>query len=188
MSLVIGTRPEAIKLAPLAKSLANRGTTPLIILTGQHPQLRPADFGLSVLPVAELGCAGLADPYRHVGLVARSISPAIAASHLVVVQGDTSSALGGALGASQGGIPVAHVEAGLRSHDRANPWPEEDFRIAIDGIADLLFAPTELNAANLCREGVRGQVLVTGNTGIDALLERMPRDAHPSGAAPAGCW
>ena len=62
------------------------------------------------------------------------------------------------------GVPVAHVEAGLRSHDRANPWPEEDFRIAIDAEADLLFAPTQLNAANLRREGARGQVMVTGNT------------------------
>ena len=67
------------------------------------------------------------------------------------------------------GVPVAHVEAGLRSHDRANPWPEEDFRIAIDAEADLLFAPTQLNAANLRREGARGQVMVTGYSGIDAL-------------------
>ncbi len=63
---------------------------------------------------------------------------------------------------------------GLRSHDRLNPWPEEDFRIAIDGIATLLFAPTELSAANLRREGVGGRIEVTGNTGIDALLERLP--------------
>ena len=93
---------------------------------------------------------------------------------LVVVQGDTSSALGGALGAAQLGIPVAHVEAGLRSHDRRNPWPEEDFRIAIDALSSLLFAPTELNAANLRREAVRGTIHVTGNTGIDALADRMP--------------
>ena len=72
------------------------------------------------------------------------------------------------------GVPIAHVEAGLRSHDRANPWPEEDFRIAIDRQAELLFAPTLLNAANLRREGVRGQITVTGNTGLDALLERLP--------------
>lgn len=90
------------------------------------------------------------------------------------MQGDTSSALGGALGAAMAGVPIAHVEAGLRSHDRANPWPEEDFRIAIDRQAELLFAPTLLNAANLRREGVRGQITVTGNTGLDALLERLP--------------
>ena len=78
-----------------------------------------------------------------------------------------------ALGAAQLEIPVAHVEAGLRSHDRRNPWPEEDFRIAIDALASLLFAPTELNAANLHREAVCGAIHVTGNTGIDALVDRM---------------
>lgn len=68
------------------------------------------------------------------------------------------------------GTPLAHVEAGLRSHDRSRPWPEEEFRVAIDSHADLLFAPTELSAANLRRERVRGQVHVTGNSGIDAVL------------------
>ncbi len=89
---------------------------------------------------------------------------------LTVVQGDTSSALGGALAAKIAGIPVAHVEAGLRSHDRRHPWPEEEFRIAIDADSELLFAPTELGAANLRREGVRGSIHVTGNSGVDALL------------------
>lgn len=89
---------------------------------------------------------------------------------LVVVQGDTSSALGGALGARLAGDPVAHVEAGLRSHDLRNPWPEEEFRIAIDRESELLFAPTELSAANLRRERMRGAIHVTGNSGIDAVL------------------
>jgi UDP-N-acetylglucosamine 2-epimerase (non-hydrolysing) len=89
---------------------------------------------------------------------------------LVVVQGDTSSALGGALAARLAAIPVAHVEAGLRSHDRRRPWPEEEFRVAIDRDSDLLFAPTELSAANLRREHVRGAIHVTGNSGIDAVV------------------
>ena len=126
------------------------------------------------LPTVDLGCRGLPDPLAHLKLVARGIGPAIADAALVVVQGDTSSALGGALGAVQLAIPVAHVEAGLRSHDRRNPWPEEDFRIAIDGLSSLLLAPTGLNAANLRRESASGSVHVTGNTGIDALLERLP--------------
>ena len=129
---------------------------------------------MPLLPTVELGCTGQPDPQLYVRDVARAVAPAIAEAGLVVVQGDTSSALGGALGASQAGIAVAHVEAGLRSHDRLNPWPEEDFRIAIDGVAALLFAPTELSAANLRREGVVGQIEVTGNTGIDALVERLP--------------
>ena len=101
---------------------------------------------------------------------------------LVVVQGDTSSALGGALAAKLARIPVAHVEAGLRSHDRRRPWPEEEFRIAIDADAELLFAPTELSAANLRRERVRGSIFVTGNSGIDAVLKVSGRiRATPSG-------
>jgi UDP-N-acetylglucosamine 2-epimerase (non-hydrolysing) len=88
----------------------------------------------------------------------------------VVVQGDTSSALGGSLAAKIAGIPLAHVEAGLRSHDRRRPWPEEEFRVAIDTQAELLFAPTQLSAANLRRERVSGRIHVTGNSGIDAAL------------------
>jgi UDP-N-acetylglucosamine 2-epimerase (non-hydrolysing) len=129
---------------------------------------------MPLLPTAELGCPGRPDPQLHVRDVARAIGATLEATRLVVVQGDTSSALGGALGSAQAGRAVAHVEAGLRSHDRLNPWPEEDFRIAIDGLADLLFAPTELSAANLRREGLGGHIEVTGNTGIDALLERLP--------------
>ena len=94
---------------------------------------------------------------------------------MIAVQGDTSSALGGALAARLANVPLAHVEAGLRSHDRLRPWPEEDFRIAIDEQAELLFAPTALNAANLRREGVRGEIHVTGNTAIDALAGRIAR-------------
>ena len=93
---------------------------------------------------------------------------------LVVVQGDTSSALGGALAAFTAGIAVAHVEAGLRTHDPLLPWPEEEYRTAIDSDADLLFAPTELAARNLTAEQVPGEVHVTGNTGIDALLAIEP--------------
>jgi UDP-N-acetylglucosamine 2-epimerase (non-hydrolysing) len=89
---------------------------------------------------------------------------------LVVVQGDTGSALGGALAANFSGIPVAHVEAGLRSHDLRRPWPEEEFRVAIDRDSELLFAPTELSAANLRRERITGQIHVTGNSGIDAVI------------------
>ena len=88
---------------------------------------------------------------------------------LVIVQGDTSSALGGALAASEFGIALAHVEAGLRTHDPNLPWPEEENRVAIDRLSDLLFAPTSGNAANLRREQSTGRVHVTGNSGIDAL-------------------
>ena len=132
------------------------------------------------LPVIALECLGQPDPHVHAGQVARAIAPVLDGSELVLVQGDTSSALGGALGAQLAQVPVAHVEAGLRSHDRLNPWPEEDFRVAIDAASDLLFAPTRLSASNLRREKVGGLVRITGNTGIDALLERIPMLRSPS--------
>ena len=86
-----------------------------------------------------------------------------------MVQGDTSSALGAAQAGFERGVPVAHVEAGLRTGDLASPWPEESYRTAIDAQATLLFAPTESAAANLAAETVPGAVFVTGNTGIDAF-------------------
>jgi UDP-N-acetylglucosamine 2-epimerase (non-hydrolysing) len=89
---------------------------------------------------------------------------------LLVVQGDTSSALGASLGAFRDNVAVAHVEAGLRTHDPLQPWPEEEYRVAIDAGAQLLFAPTELSAHNLRMESVAGEIHVTGNTSIDAVL------------------
>lgn len=176
VKLVIGTRPEAIKLAPVARALAEVQLAPTIVLTGQHPGLDPAPHGLDAYPLIYLDCQGRQDPHLHVREVARAFAPTLRSpTGLLVVQGDTSSALGGALAAQAAGIPLAHVEAGLRSHDRARPWPEEEFRIAIDEHADLLFAPTELSAANLRREGARGEIHVSGNTAIDALLARSPK-------------
>jgi len=98
---------------------------------------------------------------------------------LLLVQGDTSSALGAALSAFTAGIPVAHVEAGLRTHDPLLPWPEEEYRTAIDAHAELLFAPTELSAANLRAERVPGEIHITGNTSIDAVLDAVSRLPPP---------
>lgn len=146
--------------------------TPTIVVTGQHPALDLARFALAAYPRVELGCAGEANPHAHVRKVARAIGPLLRdrGADLVVVQGDTSSALGGALGALRASVPLAHVEAGLRTGDRLQPWPEESYRIRIDRGADLLFAATTVSAANLAGEAVAGEVHVTGNTGIDALL------------------
>ena len=169
--LVIGTRPEAIKLSPVAQALAAHGHAPRLVLTGQHPGLDPREFGLGGLPADRLNCPGEEDPHAHVRKVDAAIRPLLGRGpDLLIVQGDTSSAHGAALGAFAAGVPVAHVEAGLRTHDRQLPWPEEEYRTAIDAGADLLFAPTEQAAANLESEGVAGEVHVTGNTGIDALL------------------
>ena len=148
----------------------------MLVFTGQHPRLDPGDHGLDRYRAARLGCPGEDDPNSHAGSVTKALSDLLARSNseLLVVQGDTSSALGGALAARIAAIPVAHVEAGLRSHDLRRPWPEEEFRLAIDSQAELLFAPTELSAANLRRERVRGRIHVTGNSGIDAVLSAAP--------------
>jgi UDP-N-acetylglucosamine 2-epimerase (non-hydrolysing) len=169
--LVIGTRPEAIKLAPLAHALAERDFTPRLILTGQHAGLDPADFGLGEYPALSLGCPGERDPYAHATRVSSALRPVLRKlPDVLIVQGDTSSAFGAALAAFAAGVAVAHVEAGLRTHDSKLPWPEEEFRTAIDARSTLLFAPTKTSAANLARDGVPGAVHVTGNTGVDGLL------------------
>jgi len=158
-------------MSPVAHALQKRGIEPRLIFTGQHPGLDPDEFDLGNFPNDRLFIAGEANPHRHVARVARGLEPFFAASlDLVVVQGDTSSALGGAIAASRAGIPVAHVEAGLRSHDLAAPWPEEGYRVRIDRLSDLLFAPTERAAASLTGEAHAGAVHVTGNSGIDAAL------------------
>jgi UDP-N-acetylglucosamine 2-epimerase (non-hydrolysing) len=138
--------------------LAARGVRPALILTGQH-ELDPADYALSAFRATRLHCPGEEDPHRHVKSVTTAVLPELCRRpDLLIVQGDTSSALGGALAAFTAAVPVAHVEAGLRSHDPAMPWPEEEYRTAIDASADLLFAPTALAAANLRGEGVGGAV------------------------------
>jgi UDP-N-acetylglucosamine 2-epimerase (non-hydrolysing) len=164
----------------------------MLVLTGQHSGLLAADHGLAGLPCRELHCGGLDDPMVHARRVADALAPQLRHRDfpdMLVVQGDTSSALGGALAAQREQVALAHIEAGLRSHDRTMPWPEEGNRISIDEIADLLFAPTPGAALNLLHERAPGHVHVTGNTGIDALhatLASLPaapvrtrRDAGP---------
>ena len=150
--------------------------TPSVILTGQHPNLDPAAYGLDNLRVVRLHQPGRAAPHRYVELVCEATLPTLRPRpDLIIVQGDTSSALGATLAAVRACVPVAHVEAGLRTHDWTQPWPEEEYRRRIDTESALLFAPTELGARNLRDEKVRGVIHVTGNSGIDALLdvERM---------------
>lgn len=185
---MIGTRPEAIKLAPVAHALAKSGIRPALVLTGQHASLTPREFGLGRFPAEQLDCPGETDPHRHVRAVTAALLPKLArAPDLLVVQGDTSSALGAALAGFTAAVPVAHVEAGLRTHDPLLPFPEEEYRTAIDAQADLLFAPTAMAAANLRAEQVPGEVHVTGNTSIDAVLAAeaaLPRVNRRSGILP----
>ena len=184
IDLVVGTRPEAIKLAPIAFALTAEGLRPRLLFTGQHP-LDPVEHGLETFDRIALDCPGKRNPLAHSDAVARAMTDVLADPPvLLVVQGDTSSALGGAIAANAAGVPIAHVEAGLRSFDLAMPWPEEQNRIAIDRLATLLFAPTATSAANLRADGVSGAISITGNTGIDALfavLERLgPAEPRPA--------
>ena len=145
---------------------------PAVVFTGQHPALKVAEFGLDRFPRIDLGCVGRKDPHAHVRAVTTALLPMLRdPPDLLVVQGDTSSALGAALAGFTAGVPVAHVEAGLRTHDLLLPWPEEEYRTAIDASAELLFAPTNTAAGNLRAEQVPGKIHVTGNTSIDAVLE-----------------
>jgi UDP-N-acetylglucosamine 2-epimerase (non-hydrolysing) len=158
-------------LAPVARALEARGIAPTLVFTGQHPDLDRYEFGLVSYRLLRLDCPGEEDPNVHVGKVAAALLSRLdSRPDLLVVQGDTSSALGAALAGFAAGVPVAHVEAGLRTHDPLLPWPEEEYRTAIDARADILFAPTPTAASNLRAEHVPGEIHVTGNTGIDALF------------------
>lgn len=187
---IVGTRPEAIKLAPVAIEASRRVTLAhRILVTGQQADWADAalaEFGLSadrrlpsitIDPDPDITVARLIDALRHQFAIRRP--------DMVIVQGDTSSAYAGALAARALAIPLAHVEAGLRSGDLAHPWPEERNRIAIDTLSDLLFAPTADAAARLVAEpGARGQIHVTGNTVIDALF--LVRESLPLFVTTAG--
>ncbi len=166
----------------MAHAFAALGEQPRLLVTGQHPGLELADHGLDGFSAIPLHCPGQPDPMLHAELVRSALRRQLATDplDLLIVQGDTSSALGGALAASDLSIALAHVEAGLRTYDPNQPWPEEENRVTIDRLSDLLFAPTSGNAANLRRDGAGGQIRVTGNSGIDALAELVgPLPARP---------
>jgi UDP-N-acetylglucosamine 2-epimerase (non-hydrolysing) len=174
--LVGGTRPEAIKLAPVAIALASRRSIhPVVVATGQHPSMFQkglSAFGLQ--PDRELQLDRVAGGQAE--LVAQMTERLDAQMQVgppdaVVVQGDTTSALVGALVAFWRQIPVVHLEAGLRSHDLAAPFPEEANRRMVDHIAALHLAPTQAAAANLLAEGISADSIeVIGNTVVDAAL------------------
>jgi len=171
--LVWGTRPEAIKIAPVAAALRDLKVSYVSVCTGQHSSLlrgSPAETDLrdSVSLATESG----GNVTRWMTAIQPKLAKMLAETQpqLVVVQGDTMSAHAGALAAQAAGVPVAHVEAGVRSHDLSEPWPEETTRVAIAEIADWHFAPTSTAFVNLIAEGVASRAIrVTGNTVVSAL-------------------
>lgn len=171
---VFGTRPEAIKMAPLVLELQRRPEIEsLVCITAQHREMLDAvmqQFGIQAdydLDIMERGqdltgiTTRVLDRMRDVLTEAQP--------DLVLVHGDTTTTFAGALAAFYAKIPVGHVEAGLRTFDRWSPFPEEMNRSLVGRIATLHFAPTANNASNLQREAVTGEIFITGNTVIDAM-------------------
>jgi UDP-N-acetylglucosamine 2-epimerase len=187
---ILGTRPEAIKLAPVVKALAaSPGVNSLLCVTGQHRQMLDQVlevFGLT--PDHDLDIMKPGQDLTHVttavlnglGAVLDELRP-----DWVVVQGDTTTAMAAALAAFYRHVRVAHVEAGLRTGNILSPWPEEMNRKLVSQIACLHFPPTEAAAQNLRREAIpEERLLVTGNTVIDALRWVAARlDSDPEHAA-----
>ena len=174
--LVFGTRPEAIKMAPLVKTLESHADEfrTLVCVTGQHRQMldqvldifhiRP-DFDLNIMRAGQ-------DLYDVTTRVLTGLREVLTATHpdIVLVHGDTTTSMAAALAAFYARIPVGHVEAGLRTHDILSPWPEEMNRQLTARLATCHFAPTPLSRENLMAENVPSErILVTGNTVIDAL-------------------
>ena len=179
---LFGTRPEAVKLAPVLASLARHSATleSIVCCTGQHDTLvrqATATFGIeadieldALQPGQSLGQLA-SRMYAQVDRVVADVRP-----DRVLVQGDTTSAMVAATCAAYARVAVGHVEAGLRTFDRLQPFPEEMNREIVSRVADLHFAPTARSAENLRREGVPAErVHVTGNTVVDALDAIRPR-------------
>jgi UDP-N-acetylglucosamine 2-epimerase (non-hydrolysing) len=171
---VFGTRPEAIKLFPVVRALqAAGGMETVTCVTAQHRGL--LDQVLAIAGLAPDIDLDLMEPGQSLDRLTARLLTGLGEvmdrvrPDRVVVQGDTATAMVGALAAYYRKIPVAHVEAGLRSGDIYQPWPEEVNRRIVAPIADLHFAPTDTAAAALARENVTAGVHVTGNTVIDAL-------------------
>jgi UDP-N-acetylglucosamine 2-epimerase (non-hydrolysing) len=177
MLIIAGTRPEAIKLAPLIRAFRRRSRRfhTKLCATAQHREMLDQVFkAFDLKPDFDLDamhpCQDLFDLSARLMLGLRDTLTDFRPD-LVFVQGDTTTSMMSALAAFYLQIPVAHVEAGLRTHNPLAPWPEEMNRLIIGRIADIHFAPTENAKCNLIDENVPPkQIFVTGNTGIDALF------------------
>jgi UDP-N-acetylglucosamine 2-epimerase (non-hydrolysing) len=191
IAIVLGTRPEAIKLAPVIKAFqAADFCATQVILTGQHREMVEQvmaffqiseDHDLAIMQhgqtLTQITCRSLQGLEEYF----KTYSP-----DMVLVQGDTTTAFAAALASFYQQIPVGHVEAGLRTDDLFNPYPEEANRRLVSQIAQLHFAPTQLSAENLKRSGITKGIHQTGNTVIDALL--MVAATQPECPIPNLAW
>ena len=180
---LIGTRPEGIKLAPLVKEIEKKAATikSVVILTAQHRELLDnvlklfrvkSDYDLDIMRPGQ-------NLFDVTGRALIRLKPVLERENpdMLIIQGDTTTALIGALAAFYLKIPVAHVEAGLRTKDKYQPFPEEINRRVATVLADLHFAPTEMAKQNLLKEGIpKERIYVTGNTVIDAMKSVLEKD------------
>jgi UDP-N-acetylglucosamine 2-epimerase (non-hydrolysing) len=179
LALAVGTRPEIVKMAPVIRAAAAAGVESTLIHTGQHYSwgLAGVFFEELELPAPDLSLdVGPGSHANHLARILDRLEPCLVSLRpdVVVVQGDTDSVLGVALTARALQIPVAHVEAGLRSSDRS--MPEEMNRSLVDHLADICFAPTDHSRRTLVGEGVAAErIFVTGNTVVDEILRQLPR-------------
>lgn len=182
--LIFGTRPEAIKLCPLVSMLRSEPfqqvLAPVVCLTGQHREM--LDQVLQVFNIKPDLDLQIMRPDQSLGDLTGRLMQALPDAFanvrpaICVVQGDTTTTLCGALSSFYAGVAIAHVEAGLRTFDLRNPFPEEMNRVVTSRLAALHFAATDSSARNLLREGVpEERIEVTGNTGIDAVLSIRDR-------------
>lgn len=182
LAIIVGTRPEIIKMAPIIKRCDQTRTRYVLIHTGQHysPELDAIffeEFGLPP-PAYNLG-AGSGKAVDTISAMLHGIQGVLDAERptAVLVQGDTNSAFAGAFAANKNGLPVGHVEAGLRSYDRS--MPEEINRVLIDHVSDVLFAPTEQSRENIMRENIpQDRIHVVGNTIVDVVGRYLPDSAE----------
>jgi UDP-N-acetylglucosamine 2-epimerase (non-hydrolysing) len=175
ISIVLGTRPEAIKLAPVILVLQQDPLFEIeVVLTGQHREMVDQVMGLfQIQPDEDLNIMQAGQTLTDITERSlRGLEGYLQRSHpdLVLVQGDTTTAMAATLAAFYQQIPVGHVEAGLRTHNLLDPYPEEANRRLISQLASLHFAPTDTAVENLHKSDVVGRILKTGNTVIDALL------------------
>lgn len=178
---IFGTRPEAIKMAPLVKKLEQtEGIESVVCVTAQHREMLDQvldifdihpDFDLNIMKQRQTLTTITSNAINGLDQVMKQVMP-----NIVLVHGDTSTTFAGALAAFYNKIPVGHVEAGLRTFDKNSPYPEEMNRRLTGGIADLHFVPTVSNKNNLSREGITEGVYITGNTVIDALSYTVKDD------------
>ncbi len=182
-AIVVGTRPEIIKMAPLVRACRARGVPCVLLHTGQHYsfEMDGVFFAELDLPAPDVNLEVGSGTQTYQLAMTMSGMETVLAEHrpdVVLVEGDTNSVLAAALAANKAGIRVGHVEAGLRSYDRG--MPEELNRILTDHLADHLFAPTAKTRSILLGEGIPDErILVTGNTVVDELLLQRERARQP---------